>query len=89
MNYTHAVPSEFNDPTGDVKAAYFPWRKGRATAVKELARGAVFANYDRRGELRGVEMPSPCKASVRDRIGLQAPAKRFIRRAMPRRTASA
>ncbi len=88
MNYKFAVSVEINEQTGDVMAAYFQLRRGRAATVKEFAKGAVFANYDRRGELLGIEMLAPCKASVLDRIGLQSPAKRFIKKSMPRQMAS-
>jgi hypothetical protein len=52
--------------------------------VKEYDGGSVFADYDRQGELLGIEMLAPCKVSVLDKIAGQEPAKRFIKGAIPR-----
>jgi hypothetical protein len=60
--------------TGHPMAAYFHVRDGKASEVRELADGAIFANYDRKGELLGVELLSPCKKSVLRKLSSDAPA---------------
>jgi uncharacterized protein YuzE len=78
------VSVETHDQTGEVIAVYFQVRKGKAKATKEYANGDVFADYDKDGRLLGIELLAPCRVSVLDRIAKQAPAKRFVRDAVPR-----
>ena len=77
------VSVETRNQTGEVLAVYFQVRKGKTKLTKEHAGGNVFADYDKRGKLLGIEMLAPCRASVLDNIARQAPAKRFVRSAIP------
>jgi hypothetical protein len=89
MAHRFHVEIEVEDKTGEVTAAYFQIREGKATKVKEFADGAVFANYNRRGELLGVEMLAPCEVRVLDKIAEQEPkplrkqTKNFLRKSAP------
>ena len=81
--FSFRVSVETNNETGQVMAVYFQVRKGKTKTTKEHAGGNVFADYDKHGRLLGLEMLAPCRASVLDNIARQAPAKRFIRGAIP------
>lgn len=74
---------ESNEQTGEVVAAYIRLREGESATVKEYAAGNLFADYDKRGRLLGMELLGPCKASVLSRIADQPSAKRFVRDAVP------
>jgi uncharacterized protein YuzE len=86
-DFSFKVSVETNERTGQVMAAYFRIRKGKAETVKEFGNGALFANYGRDGELIGVEMLAPCEATVFDRITDRQQAKSFIKRNAPRKRA--
>ena len=58
------VSVETRNQTGEVLAVYFQVRKGKTKLTKEHAGGNVFADYDKRGKLLGIEMLAPCRASV-------------------------
>jgi uncharacterized protein YuzE len=74
-----------NDPnTGRIVAVYFQIRKGTSAKIREHADGALFADYDRRGKLLGIELLAPCTARVLDRIAGESSAKRFVRQSVPR-----
>ena len=81
--YHFRINVETNDLTGEVLAVYFQVRKGKSATVKEYAQGNVFADYDRRGRLLGIEVLAPCEARVLDRIARHAPEKRFVRSSVP------
>ncbi len=83
-DFQFAVKVETNDSTGEVMSVYFQIHKGQSVKVKEHAGGAVFADYDKRGSLLGIEMLAPCRASVLARIPTQPSAKRFVRDSVPR-----
>ena len=82
--FAFRVSVETHDQTGAVIAVYFQVRKGKTKVTKEYADGSVFADYDKHGQLLGIELLAPCRASVLDKIAAQAPAKRFVRDAVPR-----
>ena len=82
--FSFRVSVETQNETGQVIAVYFQVRKGKTKKTKEYADGNVFADYDKHGQLLGIEMLAPCQAAVLDRIAKQAPAKRFVRDAVPR-----
>ena len=90
MGYRFQVSVEVSEKTGEVTAAYFQVREGKADRVKEFADGSVFANYNKRGELLGVEMLAPCEVSVLDRIAAVEPkqhrekTRNFLKRSAPR-----
>lgn len=77
---------EIDTDTGDILAAYFQVRTGKVHTVKEHAGGAVLANYNRKGELLGIEVIAPCRVSILDRIGRQdsQATRKFFRNALPR-----
>lgn len=77
------VAVETNNHTGEVMAVYFQLRKGKSALVKEYADGNVFADYDKKGELLGLEMLAPCKVSVLNKIATQEPARQFIKKSIP------
>jgi len=84
-----------NDTTGEVVAVYFKVRKGRVHETREYAEGAAFADYNRRGELIGIELLAPCKVSIVDQLAANESAimrretKRFMRKAGPRQMVAA
>ena len=84
------VSIEVDHSTGVVQAVYFRVRKGKVADTKEFADGNVFADYDNAGNLLGVELLAPCKATVFDKIAASEPAdseprvKKFLKRSAPR-----
>jgi len=82
--FSFYVSVETHDQTGEVMAVYFQIRKGKTKTTREYADGGVFADYDKRGDLLGIEMLAPCRASILDRITRGAPERRFVRDAIPR-----
>ena len=82
-NFSFRVHVETHDQTGAVVAVYFQIRKGKVKTTKEYANGNAFADYDRRGQLLGIELLAPCRAAVLDRIAGQASTKRFLRNTVP------
>ncbi|MFM9962056.1 MAG: DUF2283 domain-containing protein [Planctomycetaceae bacterium] len=84
-DHSFNVSFEVNHQTGEVLAAYFRIRKGHSVETREFAQGAVFADYNRDGNLLGIEMLAPCKASVLNKIAAPEPTvKKFLKRASPR-----
>ena len=90
-----AISVQINQETGDVLAAYFRIREGKAAEVREIEEGVVFANYSKRGELLGIELLAPCRVNVFDKIPLNLPKKardatrRFIKSSVPRELVAA
>ncbi len=82
--FSFRVSVEAHDQTGEVMAVYFQIRKGKAKTTKEYADGNLFADYDQRGTLLGIELLAPCRAAVLDSIAKGGPEKRFVRDAIPR-----
>lgn len=78
------VSIENQRETGEIVAVYLQIRKGRQHTTKEYADGALFADYDRKGQLLGIEVLAPCEAKVLASVAKQAPAKRFLRESVPR-----
>ncbi len=81
--FSFQVNVETHGQTGEVIAAYLQVRKGKIKVTKEYSDGDVFADYDERGQLLGIELLAPCSASVLDTIAKQAPTRRFLREAVP------
>ena len=81
--FSFHVTVETHAQTGDVVAVYFQIRKGKAAVTKEHADGNLFADYDQRGELLGIELLAPCSAEVLDNIAREAPERRFVRKTVP------
>jgi uncharacterized protein YuzE len=65
---TFAVKVEVEKSTGRILAAYFQVRAGKVARTEEFANGNVFADYNRKGELLGIEQLGPCDARVFNRI---------------------
>jgi uncharacterized protein YuzE len=73
MSKSFSVRVQAHPRTGHPMAAYFHISEGKASEARELAGGAVLANYDRKGKLLGVELLSPCKKSVLRKLSSDAP----------------
>ena len=63
-----AVSIATEDETGNVVAVYFQIRRGKSYKTEEYADGAAFADYNRKGELLGIELLGPCKATIVDQL---------------------
>ena len=89
------ISVETDDATGDVLTVYFQIRKGKSAQTVEYADGAAFADYNRHGELIGVEVLAPCRVSIVDQLAANESAeirkltKAFIRRSGPRQMIAA
>jgi hypothetical protein len=81
--FSFRMSIENDNKTGAVLAVYFQIRKGDSAKVVEYADGGVFADYNRKGELLGIEMLAPCKASVLNKIAVQEPERRFVKANVP------
>ena len=86
MKFNFSVNVETNNETGAIEAVYFRIRDGKSFKTKEYANGSAFADFNRKGELLGVELLGPCNIRVLDQIAKNetTPAKRFVRSAIPR-----
>lgn len=85
MKNHFGVSIEVDNATGDILAVYFRVRTGKSVRTEEVADGIVFADYNARGELLGVEMLGPCPVSVLEDITSEEPeARRFVSRSAPR-----
>jgi uncharacterized protein YuzE len=88
------VALETDKDTGALLAVYFQIRRGKAVTVEEVAEGAAFANYDRKGRLIGIELLGPCKFTVLTQLAAKEPEqyqskiKRFLRDNMPKKMAA-
>lgn len=79
------VAVETNRDTGKIVAVYLRVRRGRVADTREHVPGALFADYNSRGELLGIEMLAPCKAAELRKVASDDPAvKEFFRLATPR-----
>jgi uncharacterized protein YuzE len=81
--FAFGVSLETDNTTGQVMAAYLKVRDGKSASVREYADGKAFADYDNCGNLLGIELLAPCSAKVLDKIARQAPARRYVRNAVP------
>ena len=71
--------------TGALLAVYFEFRRGKSTVTREFGDGAALADYDKNGNLLGIEILSPLKLSVLNQIeGAEAEVRRFVKNASPR-----
>lgn len=75
--------------TGEVLAVYFQIRRGRVHVTREYAEGAAVADYNKSGELMGIELLEPCKVQIVDQlaeaepVGMRRDVKRFMRKSGP------
>lgn len=81
---------ETDDATGKVLAVYFQVRAGKTYENREFQKGAVVADYNKHGELLGIELLAPTKASVLDKVVSQETpdvrrrTKQFVHESGPR-----
>ena len=82
---------EVDEQTGKVEAVYFYIRSGEVAETREYADGRALADYDRRGNLLGVELLEPCEVAILDKISRREPTpiKTFLRGSIPRQMALA
>jgi uncharacterized protein YuzE len=76
----------FNDETGQPVAAYLRVRDGEVAETREVNEGIVFADYDKLGNLLGIELLAPCHIAVLDALTQQEPepVRRFLKGGPPR-----
>lgn len=89
MNFRFRTTVQTDERSGRIMAVYLQFREGKATKVVEHADGNAFANYNRKGELLGIELLGPCRLSVLDRVAKSKPVRDFVRRVTPREMALA
>ena len=89
MKYSFHVGVITETQTGRIISVYLRVRRGPAAKVRGLAGGAAFANYNRKGELLGVEILGPCTLRVLDSVANTAPEREFIRKSIPRNMVAA
>jgi uncharacterized protein YuzE len=85
------VDVQVDKNTGRVAAVYFYIRSGNSVETREYADGNALADYDRRGQLLGVELLGPCKVTILDRISRDEPKpiREFLRGSVPHQLAIA
>lgn len=85
MELDFGISIEVDNATGKTICVYFRVRRGKVHETREFADGAAFADYDKSGQLLGVELLSPCKVEIVDQLSANEPvalrsrAKRFMR----------
>jgi hypothetical protein len=90
MNFHFGIMVTVDDTTGDPLSVFFRIRKGRVHETREFADGAAFADYDKNGQLLGIELLAPCRVTIVDQLAANEPAemrkrtKRFMRENGPR-----
>ena len=85
VNYSFDVETTVDNQTGELLAVYFRVRKAKVHQTIEIVDGYAYADYNRRGELIGIELLGPCDVSVVDKIRkADVAAKSFIRSSAPR-----
>jgi uncharacterized protein YuzE len=90
MKHDFDVNVEVQNQTGEVLAVYFQSRKGKSAETREFDNGRVFADYDKRGRLLGIELLGPTQIAVLDQITMKEPeTQRFVHRSVPRQMALA
>jgi uncharacterized protein YuzE len=90
-----AIEVNVDDATGMPISVYFQVRRGTVHETREFADGAAFADYSKNGFLLGIEILSPCKATIVDQLAanesaqLRTETKKFMRNAGPRQMIAA
>lgn len=75
---------DVEEATGRILAAFFRFREGRSAEAREFANGSVFAHYNNRGDLIGIEILGPCKIALVNQITNKVPdIKKFVRDTLP------
>jgi hypothetical protein len=84
-----SVKVEVEQSTGRILAAYFQIRKGKVARTREFAEGIVFADYNAKGQLLGIEQLGPCDNRVFEKIARRdKQVQGFLKRAVPQEMAS-
>ncbi|HUY36328.1 MAG TPA: DUF2283 domain-containing protein [Pirellulales bacterium] len=85
MKLNLSISVESDVETGKILAAYIKVRDGKSAKTREYVPGAVFADFDRKGQLLGIEMLGPVKIAVLQRIAQKEsePTQRFVRSVVP------
>jgi uncharacterized protein YuzE len=90
MNYNYSITVDTESTTGEIRAVYFQVRSGKSASVKEFQRGDVLADYDKEGNLLGIEVLAPCRISLLEKILRDEPhTRQFVKRSIPRKMVSA
>jgi uncharacterized protein YuzE len=83
-SFTFGIRNSTDKETGQLLAVYLKVREGKSAKIKEFAHGNVFADYDSRGNLLGIELLGPCEIRTLDQITRKEPViRRFVREAIP------
>lgn len=89
MSYHYSVTVDTESATGEIRAVYLQIRSGKSARVKEFQGGDVLADYDKDGNLLGIEVLAPCRISLLEKIlGDEPQTKRFVKRSIPRKLVS-
>ena len=89
-NFRFQMSVSTDDATGEVLSVYFQFRSGKTHENREFEHGNVFADYNKHGELLGVEFLAPSNVAVLNQVASEEPAdvrqktKRFVRDSGPR-----
>ena len=85
MKYSFEFSMSVETQTGEPLAAYFRVRRGRVARTREFKDGVLFADYNSKWELLGVELLGPCKVCDLEKTAIEEPeAQNFMRRSAPR-----
>lgn len=93
MNYRIFI--ETDPASGTIQAVYLQVRTGKAVDVLEFGDGDALANYNRAGELLGIEILAPCGFQIFESIiKTEEPKQRkhtrkFVRGAVPQQMVAA
>lgn len=78
-----ATQIEIENATGRIRAVYLQVRAGQAPTTGEMVAGTVLADYNRQGDLLGVELLAPCELGVLDEIAQDDATREYFRRTVP------
>ena len=73
-NLHFSVSITTDESSGEPIAVYFYIREGRVHQTREFADGAAMADYNKLGELLGIELLAPCNVSILDQLAVNEPA---------------
>jgi len=88
--FSFSVGVSTDNNTGEILSVYLNIRKGKAENVVEIEEGLAYANYDKNGQLLGIELLEPCSVKVLSKIAAKEPlasrnrVKRFLTGSAPR-----
>ena len=90
-DFSFEVTITTENTTGSLVSVYFQIRKGKVHETREFADGAAFADYNKNGELIGIELLAPCSVTIVDQLAanetkaMRVKTKRFMRESGPRK----